>query len=111
MGETRDGRIVNAILELRAGEWDATTGEVVDGILVMRPAKRTRECCDEEPELVAHAEREPFRWELRCCRRCGRSYSIGPALPPVMVSPLSRAMIELYDAYRAAVISAGASDG
>jgi hypothetical protein len=105
MGETDKGRIVNAILELRRGDWDATTGEVSNGVLVLRPTRRVRECCGEE--LITKTTRGMFTWELRRCGHCHRSYSIGPALPPVMISPLARNLIELYTAHQDAVAAAG----
>lgn len=47
--------IVNSIREMRPGDWDASEGEVVDRILVLRPAMRTRRCCGRDLELVVGA--------------------------------------------------------
>jgi hypothetical protein len=101
-----DGVVVNAILELKPGDWDASTGEVVDGVLVMTPAMRTRRCCGRDLELVAEAVRGSLTWGLWRCRRCERWYSIGPRLPAGWCTPLARACIELYCDYRAAVAAA-----
>jgi hypothetical protein len=88
--------IVNAIREMRPGDWDASEGEVVDGVLVMRPTRRRRRCCGEDLVLVAEAARGSLTWGLWRCRRCERTYSVGPKLPPTWVSALARACIELY---------------
>jgi hypothetical protein len=102
-----DGRpIVNAIREFRPGDWDASTGEVVDGILVMRPARRVRRCCGEGLYLVTEATRGQFVWGLWRCRRCERSYSIGPRLPATWVGRLAQVCIELCCDYQKAVADA-----
>jgi hypothetical protein len=70
--------IVNAIREMRPGDWDASEGEVVDRILVLRPAMRTRRCCGRDLELVVEAER--------------RHAELGPvALQPLRARLLGRA--------------------
>jgi hypothetical protein len=56
--------IVNSIREMRPGDWDASEGEVVDRILVLRPATRTRRCCGRDLELVVEAERGTLTWGL-----------------------------------------------
>jgi hypothetical protein len=56
MWNTDGAPIVNAIRELRPGDWDASVGEVSDGVLVMRPARRTRRCCDDELYCVVEVE-------------------------------------------------------
>ncbi len=88
--------IVNAIREFRPGDWDASEGEVVDGVLVLRPIRRRRRCCGQDLVLVAEAVRGNLTWGLWRCRRCERTYSIGPKLPPTWVNALARACIELY---------------
>jgi hypothetical protein len=99
-------RIVNAIREMRPGDWDATEGEVVDGILVMKVAKRRRSCCDQQLERVVEVSRGSLTWGLWRCTRCERTYSIGPKLPPTWVNALARACIKLYCEYQAAVAAA-----
>jgi len=106
MWDIDDAPIVNAIRELRPGDWDASPGEVSDGVLVMRPARRTRRCCDDQLELVAQATRGQFTWELRRCRHCERPYSIGPKLPGGWGGGLARICVELYCDYLAAVAEA-----
>jgi len=101
-----DEAIVNAICDLRPGDWDASVGEVIDGILVLRRTRRPTQCCDRELVLVAEASRGTLTWGLWRCSRCERSYSIGPKLPPTWVSALARACVELYRDYRAAVAAA-----
>jgi hypothetical protein len=103
--------ILSAIREMRPGDWDASDGEVVDGVLVMRPIRRRRRCCGEELVLVAEAVRGDLTWELRRCRCCERTYSIGPKLPPTWVSALARACIELYCEFVAKVETAYGSRG
>jgi hypothetical protein len=98
--------IVNAIRELGDGGCDASTGEVVDGVLVMTPTNRTGRCCNDGLTLVAEASRGQFTWGLWRCKHCERAYSIGPKLPPTWVSALARMCIELYCDYRTAVAAA-----
>ena len=95
--------IVNAIFAPRRGRWDATEGEVIDRILVMRPAMRRRRCCGQDLDLVTAASRGSFTWELRRCGRCERTFSIGPKLPPTWGSVLAQRCITLYSEYQAAV--------
>jgi hypothetical protein len=102
--------IVNAIRELRPGDWDASEGEVVDRILVLRPAMRTRRCCGRDLELVVEAERGTLTWGLWRCSRCERAYSVGPELPPTWVGALARACIELYCDFCAEVEAAYQSE-
>jgi hypothetical protein len=90
-------RIVNAIREMRPGDWDASEGEVVDRILIMRDAKRRQRCCGQELVLVAEASHPSLgTWGLWRCSCCERRYSIGPKLPRTWVSALARFCIELY---------------
>jgi hypothetical protein len=105
MDSGASGEIVNAIRQ-GVDACEASEGEVVDGILVLRPAKRTTHCCDEPLELVAEARRGSMTWGLWRCKRCERSYSIGPKLPPTWVSALARTCIALYCDYRDAVAAA-----
>jgi len=109
--DANDGRIVNAICQLRPGEWDASEGEVVDGILVMRPTTRRRLCCDRPLELVVEAGDGPRTWGLWRCRRCERTYSFGPKLPATWVGVLARACIGLYEEFQAKVAEAYGSSG
>ena len=77
-----DEPVVNAIRELRRGHWLASEGELVDGVLVMRPIRRRRRCCGDDLYLITevrHPTYRSFTWSLRRCRHCERSYSIGPA--------------------------------
>jgi len=99
-------RIVNAIREMRPGDWDATEGEVRNGILLMKMAKRRRVCCGQMLERVVEVRRGSLTWGLWRCTRCEAAYSIGPKLPPTWVSSLARACIELYCSYHAAVAAA-----
>jgi hypothetical protein len=102
-----DGRpIVNAIREFRPGDWDASTGEVFDGILLLRPTRRITRCCDEDLYLVAEATHYQFVWGLWRCRQCESSYSIGPKLPPGWVGRLGEILIALYCDYQKAVADA-----
>ncbi len=101
----RNQRIVLAVRE-GLGNWDASVGEVVEGVLVMRRAERQRECCEAELALVAAASRGSMTWELRRCLRCEREYSIGPALPPCWVTALASRCIDLHEEYEAAVAEA-----
>jgi hypothetical protein len=105
--------IVNAICELRPGNWQASRGEVERGVLLMRPCRRRRRCCGESLILLAqatHPEHSSFTWGLWRCGRCGRSYSIGPRLPQgVWVSAIARICIELYRDYQAAVLAGRAA--
>lgn len=94
--------IVNAIRE-DIGNWEASDGEVVRGILIMRMAQRRRSCCGRPLERIAGVRRGSLTWELWSCTECERTYSIGPKLPPTWVSALARECIELYCDYRAAV--------
>ncbi len=103
MWEIESEPIVNAIREWGDQGLDASTGEVVDGILIMRPAERIHCCCDDDLEVVAEAARGTLTWGLWRCTHCERSYSIGPKLPPTWVSPLARMCIELYRDYLRAV--------
>jgi hypothetical protein len=101
-----DEPVVNAIRELRTGHWLASEGELVDGVLVMRPIRRRHRCCGEELYLITevrHRTYRSFTWSLRRCRHCECSYSIGPRLPDVWVGALARVCIELYCNYTAAV--------
>jgi hypothetical protein len=98
--------IVNAICELRPGEWDASEGEVSNGVLVMRPTKRRRRCCNDELYCVVEVENGTLTWGLWRCRHCERSYSIGPKLPGGWVGRLADICIELYCDYQAAVAAA-----
>lgn len=98
--------IVNAICERRPGRRDASEGELVRGVLVMRPTARRRRCCGQELDLITevrHATRPSLTWGLWRCGRCERSYSIGPELPAGWVAALARACVELYCDYTAAV--------
>lgn len=107
-------RVVNAICELRPGQWDASEGELIDGVLVMRPARRQHDCCGKELDLiveVAHPNQESRTWGLWRCKRCERSYSIGPKLPNAWIGAIARVCIELYCDYRAAVATARDTDG
>jgi hypothetical protein len=98
-------RIVLAIRE-GLGKWEASEGEVVEGVLVMRRAERQRECCGEDLTLVAEASRGSLTWELRRCLRCEREYSNGPVLPACWVTALAGRCIDLYEAYEAEVSKA-----
>ena len=99
------GRIVLAIRE-GLGHWEASAGEVVEGVLIMRRAERRRQCCGSDLTLVAAASRGSLKWQLLRCLRCEREYSIGPALPPCRVTALATRCIDLYEQYQAAVSKA-----
>jgi hypothetical protein len=97
--------VVNAIRELRPGHWLASEGEVVDGVLVIRPIRRRRRCCGDELYVIAGAPSHlsNVRMVPATLQALRRSYSIGPRLPRGWVSALAPVCIELYCDYIAAV--------
>lgn len=97
-----DPMILFAIRE-GIGQWDASMGQVVERVLIMRRAERPRRCCGTDLPLVADARYGAMTWELRRCLRCQREYEIGPPLPATWVSALSRVCIDLYVDFQAAV--------
>jgi hypothetical protein len=104
MFEGNGAPIVNAVLERRAGDFDASEGEVHEGVLLIRPVKRRHACCGRPLTRVVEVGTPPHSWGLWWCRECERLYSIGPKLPKnVWVSALARECISLYEAYIAAV--------
>ena len=106
MGNAADEPIVNAIRALRPGDWDASEGEVRDRVLVMRSTRRRRRCCDEELSCVVEVARGTLTWGLWRCRRCERSYSVGPELPRGWGDRLASTCVELYRDYHAAIAAA-----
>src|SRR6185437_3633151 len=71
-----DEPVVHAIRVLRPGHWPASEGELIDGVLVMRPIRRRRRCCGDELYLITevrHATYRAFTLSLRRCSHCERS--------------------------------------
>ena len=105
MAEEGKREIMLAIRE-GLGRWEASEGEVVEDVLVIRRANRKERCCGRGLSLVASATRGTMSWELRRCLVCEREYSIGPALPSTWVTALARRCIELHEAFQVAVAAA-----
>jgi hypothetical protein len=88
---------------MRPGTWDASEGEVSNGVLIMKPTRRRVSCCGQPLELLAEASRGSLRWGLWRCTTCEQAYSIGPKLPDCWVHALARACIELYETLQAEI--------
>lgn len=88
------------------GQWDASTGEVVEKVLIMHRAERRSQCCGRDLTLVAEVARGSMTWGLWRCTCCEAEYSIGPALPATWVSALSRRCIEMYSDLQGAIAEA-----
>jgi hypothetical protein len=94
------------------GQWPASTGQVVENVLIMRRAERRRQCCGRDLTLVAEVTRGSMTWGLWRCTGCESEYSIGPALSPGWVNTLARLCIDLYSDLQTAIAEAyGRQDG